>query len=274
MPVAVISLPKPYESSCQKRNHVMEILYRIYQFIFVLPLGLLITVLCSLGIVICSFCGCTRWGATYIGRFWAWSILRLLLIPITVEGRENVEQGKSYIFMANHQGPFDIFLIYGFLHHEFKWMMKKSLFDIPFVGMACRKAGFISVDKSTRRAVAQTMIEARNVLQGGASLCIFPEGARCFTGHMGFFRRGGFQLADSLQLPIVPMTIDGSFDVLPRQKGFYFVKRHPMRLVIHKPLYPETKGPENVQRMMDESYATIMAALPEHYQGYVENPDQ
>lgn len=252
----------------------MDFLYKAYQLLIVLPLGLCVTVLCSLVVVVAALCGFSRWGATYVGRVWAWIILRLLLIPVTVEGRENVSKDQSYIFMANHQGSFDIFLVYAFLHHEFKWMMKKSLFDIPFVGMACRRAGFIAVDKSSRRAIAQTMIDARNVLQGGASMCMFPEGARCFTGHMGVFRRGGFQLADTLQLPIVPMTIDGSFDVLPRQKGFYFVKRHPLRLVIHKPLYPETKGPENIKRMMDESYRTIMSALPERHQGFVENPDQ
>lgn len=249
-------------------------LYKIYQLFIVLPVGLLITLLCCITVALASMVGLSRWAATYPGRVWAWSILRLLLIPVTVEGRENVSSGQSYIFMANHQGAFDIFLVYGFLHHEFKWMMKKSLFDIPFVGMACRRAGFIAVDKSSRRAVAQTMIDARNVLQGGASMCMFPEGARCFTGHMGVFRRGGFQLADTLQLPIVPMTIDGSFDILPRQRGFNFVKWHPLRLVIHKPLYPETKGPENIKRMMDESYSTIMSALPERHQGFVENPDQ
>lgn len=252
----------------------MKFLYKLYQLFIVLPIGLLLTVLCSLGMALSAICGFTSWGATYFGRAWAWSILRLLLIPVTIEGRENVQKNQSYIFMANHQGAFDIFLVYAYLHHEFKWMMKKSLFDIPFVGLACRKAGFIAVDKSSRRAIAQTMIDARNVLQGGASMCMFPEGARSFTGHMGFFRRGGFQLADTLQLPIVPMTIDGSFDILPRQNGFSFVNRHPLRLVIHKPLYPECKGPENVKRMMEESYDIIMSALPERYQGYVENTDQ
>lgn len=249
-------------------------LYKIYQFIIVLPIGLLVTFVCSLLITLGALCGLTRWAATYLGRFWAWSILRLLLLPVTVEGRENVQQGQSYVFMANHQGAFDIFLVYAFLHHEFKWMMKKSLFDIPFVGMACRRAGFIAVDKSSRRAIAQTMIDARNVLQGGASLCMFPEGARSFTGHMGFFRRGGFQLADSLQLPIVPITIDGSFDVLPRTRGFNFVTYHPLRLVIHKPIYPYGKGADNIRQLMDESYDTIMSALPERHQGYVENTDQ
>lgn len=249
-------------------------IYKIYQLLIVLPIGLLITGVASLLLIVGSVCGFPGWSAKVFGRFWAWSILRLLLLPVTVEGRENVEAGKSYVFMANHQGAFDIFLVYGFLHHEFKWMMKKSLFDIPLVGAACRRAGFIAVDKSSRRGIVNTMVQAREVLQGGASLCMFPEGARTFTGHMGVFRRGGFQLADTLQLPIVPMTIDGAFDVLPRMKGFSFVNYHPLRLVIHKPLYPECKGADNIKRMMDESYDIIMSALPERHQGFVENPDQ
>lgn len=252
----------------------MSFLYKVYQLFFVLPLGLLLTLVCSLSLALCTMIGLTRWGATWIGRFWAWSILRLLLLPIHVEGREHIRKNQSYVFMANHQGAFDIFLVYASLHHEFKWMMKKSLFDIPFVGMACRRAGFIAVDKSSRRAIAQTMVQARQTLKGGASLCIFPEGARSFTGHMGYFLRGGFILADSLQLPIVPMTIDGSFDVLPRMRGFNFVNYHPLRLVIYEPIYPTCKGAENVDRLMDESYKTIMAALPERHQGYVENHDQ
>lgn len=252
----------------------MRQLYRAYQFVIVLPIGLLVTALCSIAVVVLAMLGFARWAATYVGSFWAWAILRLLLLPVRVEGRENIEKGKSYVFMANHQGSFDIFLVYGFLHHEFKWMMKKSLFDIPFVGMACRHADFIAVDKSSRRAIAQTMIQARQTLQGGASLCIFPEGARSFTGHMGVFRRGGFQLADTLQLPIVPMTIDGSFDILPRTRGFNFVEYHPLRLVIHPPLHPIGKGAENVTAMMEQSYAAIMSALPPEHQGFVENPDQ
>lgn len=252
----------------------MKFLYKVYQFIVVLPIGLIITALSSIILVLLAMLGCTRWAATYIGRFWAWSILRLLLLPVTVEGRENISPDQSYVFMANHQGSFDIFLVYAFLHHEFKWMMKKSLFDIPFVGMACRRAGFISVDKSSRRAIANTMIQARQVLQGGASICIFPEGARTFTGHMGVFRKGGFQLADSLQLPIIPITIDGSFDVLPRQRGFNFVNFHPLRLVIHPPILPVSKGADNIAHLLPLTYDTIMSALPPHYQGYVENHDQ
>ena len=124
------------------------------------------------------------------------------------------------------------------------------------------------------KAIKETIEKARATLHGGTSLVVFPEGSRTFTGHMGLFRKGAFQLADDLQLPVVPVTIDGSFDVLTRMAGLNFVKRHTMRLVIHKPIYPTSHSPEDIKQTMEESYRVIMAALPEKYQGYVKNEDQ
>ena len=223
-------------------------LYKLYQLFIALPL--------------------------YPGSLWGRFMCRILLLPIHVEGREHIDKHQSYVFVANHQGPMDIFLVYGYLGRNFKWMMKKSLRRAPLIGYACYKARHIFVDKSGPRAIHDTVEQARHTLQGGTSLVVFPEGSRTFTGHMGFFRRGAFQLANDLQLPVVPITIDGSFDVLPRMAGFNFVKYHPMRLVIHKPIEPNGKGADDIKAVMKKSYDDIMSALPEKYQGYVENKDQ
>ena len=91
---------------------------------------------------------------------------------------------------------------------------------------------------------------------------------------MGIFRKGAFQLADELQLPVVPITINGSFDVLRRQDGFNFVKRHPLELIIHAPIYPSGQGTQDIRTTMEEAYQTIMNDLPPQYQGYVRNDDQ
>lgn len=253
---------------------MLSFFYKVYQFFVVLPLGLLLTGVTSILMILFSMFGFATFAARTFGSFWAWAMVRMLLLPVHVEGLERVDRRQSYVFVANHQGAFDIFGIYGFLPHEFKWMMKKSLGGIPLVGYACRKAGFIFVDKSSRHAIVKTMRDAKQALTGGASLCVFPEGARTFTGHMGVFRRGAFQLADTLQLPVVPITIDGSFEILPRMKGFNFVNYHPLRIIVHQPIVPTCKGADNVKRCMEESYAAIMSALPERHQGFVENPDQ
>lgn len=248
-------------------------IYRAYQLFIALPVILVATLLTGIVTIVGGLFNAHFWGY-YPGKLWSQLICRVLLLPIRVEGRGHIDRRQSYVFVANHQGPMDIFLIYGFLGRNFKWMMKKSLRKVPLVGYACVKARHIFVDKSGPKAIKETIEQGRATLRNGTSLVVFPEGSRTFTGHMGFFRKGAFQLADDLELPVVPITIDGSFDVLTRMAGVNFVNRHPMRLVIHKPIVSAGHSPEEVKRTMDTSYRTIMADLPEKYQGYVRNDDQ
>lgn len=252
----------------------LTLLYHLYQLVFIAPFLLLTTFLTAFFTAFGCMLGLSRWFAFTPSKLWGWTLIRALFIPVTVEGRHHLQPGQSYVFVANHQGAFDIFFLSGFLGREFKWMMKQSLRRIPLVGYASEKAGFIFVDKSTRQGIINTMRTAKARLQGGTSLAVFPEGARSFTGHMGDFRRGAFQLADTLQLPVVPITLDGCFDLLPRMRGFGFVTWHPLRMVIHAPIAPIGKGADNQKHLLDESYRIIMAALPERHQGYVKNADQ
>ena len=150
-----------------------------------------------------------------------------------------------------------------------------SVEEDTFVGYACTKSHQIFVDKRGPSKVRATYEAARHILEtGNCSVVVFPEGARSFTGHMGLFRKGAFALADELQLPVVPLTINGSFNVMPRTKDWHFASWHPLRLTIHQPIYPVGQGPDNVQATMSQSYDSVMSALVPEYQGYVENPDQ
>lgn len=252
----------------------MKYLYRTYQLLIALPLIAIYTLITSLMVII----GCTLgnghfWGY-YPGKWWAQFIIRILLLPVKVEGRENLVKGQSYVFVANHQGAFDIFLIYGFLSRNFKWMMKRQLRQMPFVGKACESAHHIFVDKRGASKIRETYDRARQTLQGGMSLVVFPEGARSFTGHMGVFKRGAFMLADDIELPVVPLTINGSFDIMPRTRDMKWVVWHPLRLTIHKPIQPVGKGTDNIKYLEQESYKVVMGGLEKQYQGFVENPDQ
>ena len=248
----------------------MKYLYVIYQVFIGWPLIGIITVLSSLFVIFgCIFGSAHFWGY-YPFKVCGILTLKLLLIPVKIEGLEHIDKDKSYVFVANHQGAMDIFLVYGYIGRNFKWMMKKSLRKMPFIGYACQKGGHIFVDKSGPKAIKKTYDDSRATLQGGTSLVVFPEGARTFTGHMGIFRKGAFSLAQEIGLPIVPVTIDGSFDILPRQRGMVgIVKRHKLRLVVH-PAIPS----DDIKQAMDSSYQTIMNDLPEHHQGYVKNDDQ
>lgn len=245
----------------------MRILYIIYQICIGLPIFLVLTILTALVTTLGCWLGNGHFWGYYPGKIWSELTCIIFLLPIKVEGKENIDEKTSYVFLANHQGAFDIFLIYGYLGRNFKWMMKKSLRKIPFVGKACEMAGFIFVDKSSPRKIYETIKNAERVLQGGTSMVVFPEGARTFSGHMREFKKGAFQMADQLQLPVVPMTIDGSFDILPRTSKL--LHWHCMKLTIHKPIYPIGKGPENQKMLLEESYKAIESGLPEKYKGQI-----
>ena len=239
----------------------MKYLYRIYQLIIALPLGLIATLITAIVTVVGCSVGKGHFWGYYPGHLWGRFILTVLLLPVKVEGRHLIEKKQSYVFVANHQGSFDIFLIYGYLNRNFKWMMKQSLRKIPFVGWACAKSKQIFVDKSGASRIKKTYEDARRTLQGGTSVTVFPEGARTYTGEMGSFKKGAFALADELQLPIVPITINGSFQVMPRTRDWHFVNWHRLHLTIHKPIYPSGQGSDNVQTTMSQAYQSVASSL-------------
>lgn len=252
----------------------MKYLYRVYQLFIGYPLSILATLITAITVAIGCMLGNGHFWGYYPGRWWGRVVLKVMLLPVKVEGREHLERNQSYVFVANHQGAFDIFLIYGYLNRNFKWMMKQSLRKLPFVGWACEKSHQIFVDKRGASKIKKTYDDARRTLQGGTSVTVFPEGSRTFTGHMGQFKKGAFALADELQLPVVPMTINGSFNVMPRMRDGHFVNWHRLSLTIHQPIYPVGQGPENIQATMAQAYDSVMSSLAPEYQGYVENPDQ
>ena len=145
-------------------------------------------------------------------------------------------------------------------------MMKKGLAKIPFVGFACRMAGFIFVDNSTARSAQKSVQEAKNRLKHGRSLVIFPEGARTPDGHLGRFKRGAYQIAIEQQLPIIPITLNGPFKVLPI--GSFNVKSHRMEMVIHPPVIPNKKeyyDKDMLQQLVNGTQQTIHSALWEEF---------
>jgi 1-acyl-sn-glycerol-3-phosphate acyltransferase len=252
----------------------MKYFYYLYQLVVVLPVLVLSTIVTAIEVAIGCALGDGHFWGYYPGRWWARIIIRVLLLPVKGEGRENLERDHSYVFVANHQGAFDIFLIYGFLGRNFKWMMKRQLRQVPFVGFACERSHQIFVDKRGPSKIRKTYEDAREILKEGYSVTVFPEGARTFTGHMATFKKGAFALADELQLPVVPLTINGSFQVLPRMRGFNFVNWHPLSLTIHQPIYPTGQGAENVEATLRQAYDSVMSALEPEFQGFVANPDQ
>lgn len=152
------------------------------------------------------------------GHYWAKIFCWLTLVRVEVHGAGNINPDTSYVFVANHQSAYDIFAIYGWLGHNFRWMMKKPLEKIPLVGYSCKVSGHIFVDNSSPSAVKATMQAAEKRLAGGMSVVVFPEGSRTLDGKMHTFRRGAYSLAMEFGLPVVPVTIDGAYNIMRRKR--------------------------------------------------------
>lgn len=242
----------------------MIALYRIYQILIFCPLVVAATMIIAVFTVAGSALGMGRWCGYYPEVLWARIFCWLAFVKVTVSGRENINPDTSYVFVANHQGAYDIFSLFGYLGHNFRWMMKESLHRIPFVGWACKSSGHIFVDNSSVSATRRTMQEAESQLRGGMSLTVFPEGARTWDGKMRRFKKGAFLLAVEFNLPVVPVTIDGAFDVLPRFK--FLPRPGHIKLTIHRPIPPSADG-HDITSLMEESRTAIASALQEQPDG-------
>jgi 1-acyl-sn-glycerol-3-phosphate acyltransferase len=213
---------------------IKKIFVVCYQLFIWLPLFAVITFIVASITTVGCLCGGEKYFAWYPGMIWSRLACIISLCPVKIRGREKLDRKRSYIFAANHQGAYDIFLLFGYLGQEIKWIMKKSLRKIPLVGKACEAAGFIFVDNSTPQAAMRTIREAEHRLTNGISVTIFPEGTRSPNGKMKNFKKGAYQMALDLKLPIVPVTINGSFDVMPIHSCI--LNPHKMEIIIHDPI--------------------------------------
>lgn len=197
----------------------MKPLYIIYQYLIAFPLIIVVTLFTAIFTILC-FPWKNGKAPRAVQVFWSRSVLWFLLIPIKVTGQENVDPKQSYVFVANHQSFLDVFAVYGWLPNNFKWLMKKEIRKVPFVGTACAVAGHIFVDRSNPRAALQSMDHIKKELVDGISTVIFPEGTRTKTGEMGRFKQGAFKIAMDMGLPVVPLSLGGFFKAMPSGQAF------------------------------------------------------
>ncbi|MBW2466236.1 MAG: 1-acyl-sn-glycerol-3-phosphate acyltransferase, partial [Deltaproteobacteria bacterium] len=139
-------------------------------------------------------------------------------VKVRVEGMENLEKDRPYIFAANHQSQFDIFALQGFLGVDFRWLAKKELFEVPIWGPAMRRAGYIPIDRSRGRQAIKSLDEAAKKIAAGTSVIIFPEGTRTKDGRIQDFKAGAMVLAIKSGVDLVPVAIRGTYEILPKGK--------------------------------------------------------
>ena len=220
---------------------------------------ILVTVVISTSVIICSFFSRTGNGPHLLARFWANSILWVARAKITVSGAEKLDPNRSYIYMANHQSNADIPLLLGRLPVQFRWLAKAELFKIPIFGRAMRGVGYISIDRSNRKSAFESLKRAAQTIRNGTSVLIFPEGTRSRDGNMLPFKKGGFVLSVDSGVPIVPIIIRGTREIIP--KGHFMIRPAPITMQILDPV--ETSG--YTRKTKDALLAHIRSILIDNF---------
>lgn len=170
-----------------------------------------------------------------ISRLWTWAILKIGGIRLKVQGLDRLDPSRQYIFMANHQSNIDIpVLVQSLTDFQLRWVAKKELLFVPLFGWALWASRHIVVDRSNRSQAMASLRKAKEKIEGGMSVVLFPEGTRSVHGELLPFKRGGFVLAVKTQTPIVPVTINGSGTILP--KGDWRIRGGEIEVIVSEPV--------------------------------------
>lgn len=192
---------------------------------------------------------------------WSKTLLDQARITLQISGREHVAAGTSYVVMSNHQSHYDIPVMFQALGLRVRMIAKTELFRIPVMGRAMLDSGFVELDRSNRRRAVESMrVAKRRILQDGLSIWIAPEGTRSRDGRTGPFKTGGFYLALDAGVPILPVTIDGTIDVL-RSGDTVVHKGRTVRVKIHAPIDVSEFTRQRMRQLMDQVKSRIDEGL-------------
>jgi 1-acyl-sn-glycerol-3-phosphate acyltransferase len=217
------------------------------------------TLLCSVTALCGSLFDPTGAFAHRCARFWSRWGLRFAGITLEVAGEENIPADGPVIFMGNHQGNFDIMALTLAIPRRFSWIAKEELFRVPLFGGAMRRAGYIPLDRSDGRRALKSMDAAAAQIRNGSSVVVFPEGTRTIDGNLLPFKRGGFLLAAKAGVPIVPLTINGSMKINPRNR----LELYPGIISIRfaEPVMTAAVKGKDKQELMEQIRTAIAAGL-------------
>jgi 1-acyl-sn-glycerol-3-phosphate acyltransferase len=215
-------------------NRILTWIYQPYKWVIVMPFMVIITlVLGMICIVVGAFFSRDATNALAV----VWSRLACGIVPVkvTLTGKKNYHPGHSYVVVANHQSMVDIPVIHGFMGLHIKWVMKQELRKIPVFGTACHYLGCIFIDRSHHDAAIQSIRQAKKRMSAKASVLFFAEGTRSRDGQVQPFKKGAFVFARETGLPVLPVTIKHSREVLPPDS--LNLTPGPVKIIVHRPVY-------------------------------------
>ncbi|ROS04841.1 1-acyl-sn-glycerol-3-phosphate acyltransferase [Sinobacterium caligoides] len=254
-------MAEPYFQDASSRRAkmiaVLRLIHKVYSALIFLPLYIALSfVLLIFCVVLCLFD--ERIAGRYVARPWGKLAYLLLPSPVKLTGSENLDPKQSYVVVVNHISQFDILALYGWLDLDLKWVMKKELRMIPIIGWGSAAMGHIFLDRKNRDVAKRQLNDLKKTLRPGVSVLFFPEGTRSPTPEMLPFKKGAFIIAKDLELPILPVTINGTQKILP--VGGYIPSFGRAHIHIHPPLSQEQVAELTPSELSERAQAIIATA--------------
>jgi 1-acyl-sn-glycerol-3-phosphate acyltransferase len=238
---------------------ILRILYQPYKWLIFAPCLAISTLFFGSLTVILSVITNPRITSFICGTIWARLNGCLTPMLVNVTGRNNIVKTQSYVVVANHQSQYDIFVIYGWLGIDIKWVMKQELRKIPGIGIGCEKVGHIFIDRSNHEKAIASLKQAKEKIANGTSVIFLPEGTRSKDGSLGKFKKGAFKMALDLKLPILPITITGTKEILPTNTVDLFPGK--VLMTIHEPIDTTGYTDANIDELSDLTRRVIESGL-------------
>lgn len=192
----------------------------------------------------------------------AWNGVRLTGVRVETVGLDKLDRARTYIFMSNHASNLDPPITVPLIPRRTSVMVKKELFSYPILGRAMRMGSLVPVDRGNRDAGIESVKIAKQVVRQGLNMTIYVEGKRSFDGRLLPFKKGPFYLAMECGVPVVPVTITGTHEVMP--KGRFAIKAGTATVIFHPPIEPKDFGSREC--LMEKVRAAIDSGLPEEKQ--------
>lgn len=228
----------------------------ILKIILVFPITLLFSLIALFSIPFQKSGRLYHWSA----RTWSKWILKMFGIEVFVEGLEHLDASKHYIYISNHASMFDIPAVLAGIPDQIRIVLKKELTYVPIWGWALKYGHYISIDRRNPKDALVSLERAADTMRKGASVLLFAEGTRTRDGKLQPFKRGAFALATKSGVPIVPVTINGTFRILP--KGSLNIRPTDIHVVLDKPIETGDIGSKAAEKELMEKVHKI---LERHY---------
>jgi len=227
------------------------------------PLIVVATILYGSASFLVSFFDPQKRRQNALERAWGRALLKVSGVKVKVEGLEKIARDGSYIFVSNHLSYMDTPVALGTIPVRFRFLAKRGLFQIPFLGWHLGRAGHIQVPREDARAAVKTMqLAAQVVKEEGISLLIFPEGGRSRTGEMRDFKEGAAFIAIKAGVPLVPVALQGTREILPFGSGV--VRSGKVTMRIGDPIPTAGAAAHDRMRLTEEVRHRIVGLLEEH----------